>query len=57
MTGATYELAMNIIGVFNVISIAVQAVYTTEKARRLWIISEITLNFVFFFELIADIWI
>ena len=57
MQGAKYELIMNVIGVLNVISIAVQAIYTTENADRIWIIFEISLNFVFLFEMIADMYI
>jgi len=48
---------MNVIGILNVISIAVQAIYTTESADRSWIIFEFSLNFVFLFEMIADMYI
>jgi hypothetical protein len=57
MQGANYELMMNVIGVLNVISIALQAVYTTVRAHRIWIIVESSLNFVFLFEMMADMYI
>jgi len=57
MNGPNYELAMNIVGILNVVTLITKGIGESESLRslRLWIFFQIGINLIFFFELITDV--